>query len=108
VTFEIKTEDNINAISVFESLAHTRTANYSYVFVVLHSLSIDNTPQHSRITEECGRHGIGLMSASSWNNKPFLVQHFPASRRTPDLALTNDFLNNVLTNESKIKFAGWR
>lgn len=62
-TFEVKTENGCDNVSVHEALSHTAMAHYSYL--TWHNPSWDEKKGNCRaIHERCTQHGVGLITFS--------------------------------------------
>ncbi|WP_396592944.1 hypothetical protein [Brevundimonas sp. R86498] len=110
VTFEVKRPDEINVIGVFEALSHVTAATKAYVvFPVNFSEWSERYPQQgARITDECVRHGVGLLCIENLHltKEPKIIVQ--AARKTIDYKRCSEFLDAVMPNDIKGVIAAWK
>lgn len=99
LTFELKTAAGATLAGVHEALAHTRFAHYAYLVCPRTRVS---ESRKFELREECGRHGVGLMTfdlALRYDKKPdlfnFAVEIKPL-RKAPDPFDVEAFLEHKL------------
>ncbi|MBW0434909.1 hypothetical protein HGB47_14920 [Leptospira yasudae] len=110
ITFEIKTQDNWNITSVFETLSHTRFATKSYLVIYLpegwdanKDYFKKNEEKINRIQSECERFGIGLMFFSDpkdYNTYEIMVDPV---RKLADPDAMNDFIKKQIPEKEQME-----
>lgn len=110
VTFEVKRPDSCNVLAVFEALSHSTAATRTYVvFPVDASDWAKSDPaQEARVKDECSRHGVGLILIENVYIEPTPLHVIKAQKREIDHERCSNFLDAVLTSESKQKISMWK
>ncbi|MFZ5732878.1 MAG: hypothetical protein ACOY4O_09095 [Pseudomonadota bacterium] len=103
-SFEVKTLENVNLLSVYEALAHTRYVNFSYLVVV--GEGVDDwigAASTRNVVDECSRHGIGLIigdGKSSWNEYEISSD---GERFAPDYYRQDQFIARLFDEDAQKK-----
>jgi hypothetical protein len=98
IIFELKNSAGVMLTGVYEALAHTRFAHYSYGVCPASRVRASRTTE---LREECARHGLGLIvfDLAAQDGQPrlssFAVQLKPL-RRMPDPHDVEEFLEHRL------------
>ena len=109
VTFEVKHYSGLDVTSVYEALAHRRSATRSIVLAYIPDDQLE-TMQAAivpEIEEEAARHGIGLIVASDPENFDTWTVLEEGERAEPDPARLNNFIRNQLAESSRDKIVRW-
>ncbi len=110
VTFEVKRPDAANVIGVFEALSHSAAATRSYVLFPMKKTDWEkkNLAQASRVRDECGRHGVGLILVKDIAGSPRAEHEIRARRREIDHEKASGFLGAVLSEDGLGQIAQWK
>ena len=100
ITFEVKPADQYRIEGVFETAAHSRFSNKSYLAVHLPD-GPPQTEEFLRVEKECERFGVGFITFTDPGdpNSYEVVQE--AERRTPDPEDVNGFIGSQLTKDNQ-------
>lgn len=109
-TFEVKRPDNCNVLAVFEALSHASAATRAYAVFPLSEKEWlkKDLQQAQRVTEECARHGVGLILIEDVHGKAKAIHHRVGSKRTIDHEKCSSFLGAVLSKEGKERISKWK
>ena len=105
VTFELKNLAGTNLVAVYEALAHTRFAHYSYLVC---PRSRCRPAQNQEIHDACATHKLGLIffeiptQIFPPRTENFEIVLMP-DRRTPDPFIVEEFIDARMTEENKEK-----
>lgn len=103
-SFEIKTADGVNQFSVYESFAHTRYVNYSYLFwQALDELS----ESERRIVALCKEFEIGAITAEDPNNPNNYKVWCESKYRSINPSQFDSFITQRLSPEEQEKILNW-
>jgi len=101
ISFEVKPEDDFRIEGVFETAAHSRFSNKSYLLIYTPNDDAAQTEDFQRVERECERFGLGLITftvPNDWNTYKTIQE---ADRRLPDPADTNSFIASQISNDSQ-------
>ncbi len=105
ISFEVKPEDDYRIEGVFETAAHSRFSNKSYLLI--HSPNgVPDTEEFERVERECKRFGLGLITFSDpqdWNTYETRQE---AERKNPDPADVNSFISTQVTKHNQTTILG--
>lgn len=108
ITFEIKTADGLDVTSVYEALAHLRSATRSYV---LAHVSAERTKDLEttlvEVFAEAKKHGIGVITAGKPDDYTTWDEVVDPVRADPDPRRLNDFLAKQFTKEQLEQMMKW-
>jgi hypothetical protein len=108
VTFEIKTPDGIDITSVYESLAHLRSATRSYVLLYVppeRAAKLESSLLE--VYAEAKKHGIGVITAGNAADYETWDEIVDPVRADPDPRRLNDFLAKQFTKEQLERIVRW-
>lgn len=110
VTFEVKRPETANVIGVFEALSHSAAATRSYVLFPMKKADWErkSAAQASRVRDECGRHGVGLILVKDILGAPKGEHEIRARRREIDHEKASAFLGAVLSEDGRGQIAQWK
>jgi hypothetical protein len=101
-TFEIKLGSALNVQSVFEALAHRRSATRAYVLAhVAPDDARGMTDAIEDIAEVARGHGVGFVTAGDPRDYDTWEEHVEAQRVEPDPARLDAFIETQLTERTK-------
>lgn len=102
ITFEVKPEDDYRIEGVFETAAHSRFSNKSYLLIYLPNGRPD-TDEFERVERESERFGLGLIiftDPEDWNTYETIQE---AERRNPDPADVNGFISTQVSKDNQTR-----
>ena len=102
ITFEIKPADDFRIEGVFETAAHTRFSNKSYL-VVHTPQEQPETEEFSRLEKECERFNVGLIVFANPEDPSTYETLQEPMRRTPDPEDVNGFVATQLGKQSQTR-----
>jgi hypothetical protein len=101
-SFEVKTEENVDVASVFQTAAHKAFAHKCFLIVGLAKNPSDSSQERMDVVaEKCKLFGVGLMSFEYPKPIETLEVIVEPKRESPDSKDVNDFLKRVLSESSK-------
>lgn len=103
ITFEVKPANDFKIEGVFETAAHSKFAQKSYLAVFCPK-GQPYTDEFQRVKEECVRFGIGLIIFGEVNNWETYETIVEAERKNPDPDAVNGFISSQIKrdNQSRI------
>lgn len=109
VTFELKTDLNsMNIACVYEALAQQRSAHKAYVVLVSGNATIDEIRSKADdISEECGKHGLGLILIDDMRKHETWEIVLDAQRNEPDPENLNSFISTQLGQKEHKTIESW-
>jgi hypothetical protein len=108
ITFEIKTSDGLDVTSVYEALAHLRSATRSYVLAHVPTERAKQLEGHiDDICAEAKKHGVGVVIAGKPDDYDTWEEVVDAVRADPDPRRLNDFLAKQFTKDQLEQLAKW-
>ncbi len=103
ITFEVKPQDEYGIEAVFETAAHSRFSNKSYLLIHLSTLPDKDTEEFQRVERECERFGLGLITFTdpqNWNTYETVQE---PERKNPDPADVNSFISTQISKENQTR-----
>jgi len=109
ITFEVKHHKAIDVTSVYEALAHRRSATHAYVlaYVPDELLASKEDSYLKEVSEEAARHGIGFIVAGDPNNFDTWDIREVAESVQPDSTRLNTFIRNQITEGTRDAIVRW-
>jgi hypothetical protein len=107
ITFEAKRPKDVEALAVFEALAHNSAATRSYVVFPITEAELKANVQGDRIREECVRHGIGLFLVRDSYALDEAVLLIEAQPRALNPEKCSHFLQHVLERDELAVITTW-
>lgn len=99
-TFEVKPAYEYKIEGVFETAAHSRFSNTSWLAIHCPD-GVPETELFSRIKQECERFGVGLLvfqKPQDWDTYQNLLE---AKRQIPDPEYTNEFISRQISKKNQ-------
>jgi hypothetical protein len=107
-TFEIKTFEGLDVTSVYEALAHRRSAHYSYVVAyVPETERLALRSLLDRLCFDADNHGVGLILLSEPDDYETWSFEVEPGRNEPDPADLDNFIRTQTGDEFKDRILGW-
>jgi hypothetical protein len=108
ITFEVKPSDAIDLTSVYEALAHLRSATQAYVVLHVPDDQRENLqPQIEEVMLVARQHGVGVITFENPDDFETWETLVEAERSQPDPRRLNDFLALQFTQEKREKLLRW-
>ncbi|WP_438039651.1 hypothetical protein [Sorangium sp. So ce128] len=108
ITFEIKTSDGLDVTSVYEALAHLRSATRSYVLAHVPAERAKQLESHlDEIFAEAKKHGVGVIIAGKPDDYDTWEEVVDPVRADPDPRRLNEFLAKQFTKDQLEQLAKW-
>ena len=103
LTFEVKTADGYGLPSVYETAAHSRFANKSYLVIQKPPAGFAD----AKIKKECIRFQVGLIIMDSPEDPDTWEFLYDPDRRDPDPDEVEEFIETQVSDSMKKKIALW-
>ncbi len=98
VTFEVKPMEQLNAVAVFEALAHRRASTHSYVLVELRDvLAAAYDKEVETLKKAANDHGIGVITFGDPSDYETWNEEVPAHRSETPPELLNEFIETQIS-----------
>jgi hypothetical protein len=105
-SFEVKTENGCDNVSVHEALSHTVMAHYSYL--TWHNPSWDEKKGNCRaIHERCAQHGVGLITFGDPANSSTYHIRLRSIRHTPNGEAIDEFIETRFPQAERDLLRKW-
>jgi hypothetical protein len=104
ITFEVKTDKNIDVLAVYEALAHRSAASRSYVVFP----KIEENDMIKRVYEEASKNGIGIILIENFDQLNPLSLKIEAGQVNLDRQKCSDFLRAVMSANQLASLSGIR
>lgn len=105
ITFEVKPENDYRIEGVFETAAHSRFSNKSYL-VIYTPDGNPATEDFQRVKRECERFGLGLVTFTDGADPSTYETVQEAERRIPDPADVNGFISSQISRANQTRILG--
>ncbi|MDS1113821.1 hypothetical protein RD149_08575 [Gordonia westfalica] len=98
VTFEVKPMEQLNAVAVFEALAHRRASTHAYVLVEVRDvLATAYNKKLETLKRAASDHGIGVITFGDPSDYETWTEEVVAQRSETSPELLNDFIETQIS-----------